>query len=132
MANEASYAAFLKKREGSGKPVSEKLAELYKNKFNDIPRHQFDSLMKAVEEYRKAGYQFPKEFDHYGFKDALAEMAEENADAYAAWLRKTFDGLIEKKGIRNLYMTMKEFSELLTGISRVGAMTWPCCVMMEC
>lgn len=101
LANEASYAAFLKKREGSGKPVSEKLAELYKNKFNDIPRHQFDSLMKAVEEYRKAGYQFPKEFDHYGFKDALAEIAEENADEYAAWLRKTFDGLVEKKGIRN-------------------------------
>lgn len=101
LANEASYAAFLKKREGSGKPVSEKLAELYKNKFNDITRHQFDSLMKAVEEYRKAGYQFPKEFDHYGFKDSLAEMVEENADAYAAWLRKTFDGLIEKKGIRN-------------------------------
>jgi hypothetical protein len=56
-----------------------------------------DNAIRAANKYLNSGIQ--QELDQYALKDMLTEQIDQ-AD-YENWLAKTFDGVIEKKGIRN-------------------------------
>ena len=79
------------------KKYSPKLYE--KVKTNELEYFKFDNLLNSIVKYLRHGVE--TKLDRLAFSNSIDEIINNNRAKYEAWLNDLFDGIIEKKGIRN-------------------------------
>ena len=82
------------------KYVNKGNAKLFdKDLYEELSFNDFDHLTKGVFKYYREGIQ--KQMDSQAAKAAIKEQIDSHEEEYMKWLRNLFDGIIEKRGLRN-------------------------------
>lgn len=99
-ANAANYEIYQEKlKDYEGKSKERRLEES-KHRF-EMYVGEFDKFMRIVWKYKQNNNQLPMVLDENATKEWINEQLEGHEEEYHDWLRKKFDGIIEKEGIRN-------------------------------
>ena len=70
-----------------------------KDLYEELSFNDFDHLTKGVFKYYREGIQ--QQMDSQAARAAIQEQIKEHEAEYDKWLRNLFDGIIEKRGLRN-------------------------------
>lgn len=77
-----------------------KYGRLYeKAKTTELEPYKFDNLMNAIVKYQRNGIK-PR-LDKLAFSNAIDDVVNAHRAEYEKWITDLFDGVVEKKGIRN-------------------------------
>lgn len=100
LANEASLREYDAQVANSKAKDDAKLREVYATLFdNNDGKLDFSDYDRLLHSMRRSLYDNEKEIDSAAFESMLKENIE--TDEFKTWLGKLFDGIVEKKGIRN-------------------------------